>query len=252
MINDTAINSFRDEISDIDISFSLNANLATDPNTDYEKFEKIITKTSDRNFLEECVKFNIYKHKRSNWITSGILKSIEFRDKLYKRLKMCSPENSECELLKYNLKIYNDYLNRCIMTAKKEFYHNELNKYRNHIRKPWDTLKEIMNKKNFKSYFALCFVTEGIEITGTKNIADKFNQYFTEIGLKIAKSINTANKAPFNHYLTTPCLASFNFGHTKPDDIEKSYEISSLNRAQGVTIFQQNCYKKLKMLYHVH
>ena len=221
VINDTAINSFRDELSDIDISSLLNANLATDPNTDYEKFENIITKTYDRHFPEKCVKFNKYKHKRSNWITSGILKSIEFRDKLYKRLKMCSPENSEYELLKYNLKIYNGYLNRCIRTAKKEFYHNEFNKYKNDIRKTWDTLKEIINKKTFKSDFPSCFVHEGVEITDTKNIADKFNEYFTEIGPKLAKSINTANKAPFNSYLTTHCPASFNFSYTKPDDIEK-------------------------------
>ena len=45
VINDTAIISFRDELSDIDISSLLNANLATDQNTGYEKFEKIITKT---------------------------------------------------------------------------------------------------------------------------------------------------------------------------------------------------------------
>ena len=61
------------------------------------------------------------------------------------------------------------------------------------------------NKKNLKSDFLSCFVYEGVEITGTKNIADKFNEYFTEIGPKLAKSINTANKAPFNSYLITPC-----------------------------------------------
>ena len=87
-INDTAINNFRDEFSDIDISSLLNANLATDPNNDYEKFEKLITTSYYRYFPDKCVKFNKYKHKRSNWITSGILKPIEFRDKLYKRLKM--------------------------------------------------------------------------------------------------------------------------------------------------------------------
>ena len=73
VINDTAINNFRDELSDIDISSLLNVNLATVPNNDYEKFEKIITKSYDRHFPEKCVKFNKYKHKRSNWITSGIL-----------------------------------------------------------------------------------------------------------------------------------------------------------------------------------
>ena len=69
MIDDIAINNFRGELSKIDISSLVNANLATDPNTDYEKFEKIITKTYDKHFPEKCVKFNKCKHKRSNWIT---------------------------------------------------------------------------------------------------------------------------------------------------------------------------------------
>ena len=84
-------------------------------------------------------------------------------------------------------------------------------------------MKEIINKKTFKykSDLLSCFVHKGVEITGPKNIADKFNEYFTEIGPKLAKSINTANQAPFNCYLTTPCVASFNFVYTNPDDIEK-------------------------------
>ena len=39
MINGTAINNFRDELSEIDIWSLLNANRATDPDTGYKKFE---------------------------------------------------------------------------------------------------------------------------------------------------------------------------------------------------------------------
>ena len=119
------------------------------------------------------------------------------------------------------MKIYKGYLNHCIRAAKKEFYHNEFNKHKNDIRKTWVTLIEIINKKTFKSDLPSSFVHEGVEIIGLKNVADEFNDYFTEIGPKLAKSFDTANKAPFNHYLTTPCAASFNFVYTKPDDIEK-------------------------------
>ena len=86
VINDTSISNFRGELTEINMSSLLNANLATDPNTDYEKFENIITKTYDKHFSEKRVKFYTYKHKWSKWITSGILKSIELRDKLNKRL----------------------------------------------------------------------------------------------------------------------------------------------------------------------
>ena len=153
VINDTAISNFRGELTEIDISSLLNANLATDPNTDYEKFEKIVTETYDKHFPEKRVKFNKYKHKWSNWITYGILKSIEFRDKLYKRLKICSPDNGEYDILKHNLKIYNGYLNHCIRATKKEFYHNEFNKHKNDIRKTWDTLKEIIKKRHLNQIF---------------------------------------------------------------------------------------------------
>ena len=94
-------------------------------------------------------------------------------------------------------------------------------KYKNDIRKAWDTLKEIINKKTFKSDFPSCFVQEGVEITGSKIIADKFNEYFTEIGPKLARSIDAANKVPFNSYLTTPCASSFNFAYRNPNDIRK-------------------------------
>ena len=90
VIDETAINNFRQELTEIDISSLLIANLLTDPNTGYKKFEIFFCKSHDNHFREKCIKFNKYKQKMSKWITSGILKSIEYRDKLYKRLKVCS------------------------------------------------------------------------------------------------------------------------------------------------------------------
>ena len=68
-INETAINNFRQELTEIDITLLSNANLLTDPNINYEKFEKIITISYDNHFPEKCIKFNKYKHKLSKWIT---------------------------------------------------------------------------------------------------------------------------------------------------------------------------------------
>ena len=84
--------------------------LTADPNSEYAKFERIITTAYERHFPEKRVKFNKHKHKLSDWITSGILKSIEFRDKLHRRLKKLSTDSPDYELVKYNMKIYNMYL----------------------------------------------------------------------------------------------------------------------------------------------
>ena len=87
--------------------------------------------TYERHFPQKRVKCNKYQHKLSNWITTGILKSIEFRDNLYKRLKLCPIDSPYYETYKHNLKMYQGYLNQCIRTAKKEYYVKEFTKYKN-------------------------------------------------------------------------------------------------------------------------
>ncbi len=34
------------------------------------------------------MKFNKYKHKKSKWVTFGIIKSIQYRDNLYKKQQL--------------------------------------------------------------------------------------------------------------------------------------------------------------------
>ena len=167
------------------------------------------------------MKFNKHKHKLSDWITSGILKSIEFRDKLYRRLNELSSDSPDYELVKYNLKICNRYINQCIRIAKKNYYAREFAKYKGDIRKNWDTLKDILNKKKRKSKFPAYFLCKNKHVSGAQNIANKFNEYFTNIGPDLASSIDTSNKAPFDSYLNTPCPNSFLFQYTDPADIAK-------------------------------
>ena len=105
---------------------------------------------------------------------------------------------------KHNLKMYQGYLNQCIRTAKKEYYVNEFTKYKNDIRKTWDTLKSIICKNKMKSEYPRNFIDRGQQIAGDKNIADKFNEYFTQIGPSLANSIDISNKATFDTYLKKP------------------------------------------------
>ena len=47
-----------------------------------------IVRAKDKHMQTELVKFNKYKHKKSMWITQGILRSIQYREQLYKQLKL--------------------------------------------------------------------------------------------------------------------------------------------------------------------
>ena len=55
------------------------------------------------------VKFNRKKHKKAKWMTNGILKSINTKDKLYKKLvKMDVDGNAQYTTLKKEFNIFNE------------------------------------------------------------------------------------------------------------------------------------------------
>ena len=78
-----------------------------------------------------------------------------------------------------------------------------------------------MNKKKSKVEFPTYFLNNGKYVCGAENIADKFNEYFTEIGPSLASEIDVSNKSPFNTYLTSPCMSSLYFQYTNPSGILK-------------------------------
>ena len=70
------------------------------------------------------IQLNKYKHKKTEWITNGILKSIKFKDNLYKRMKLSVIGTVEHTVLKHNLSVYNSILKRLIPKAKNSYYYS--------------------------------------------------------------------------------------------------------------------------------
>ena len=73
------------------------------------------------------VKFNKYNHKKSSWITQGLLKSIKYRDNLYKRLKLTDTNSANYDTININLKTYNGILKTSIRAAKQIYFELCLN-----------------------------------------------------------------------------------------------------------------------------
>ena len=122
---------------------------------------------------------------------------------------------------KTNLKTYNGILNRDIRQAKQNYYSHQFDRYKNDIKKTWDTIKSIMNKKRSKSEFPNCFFVDGKLIDNKSDIAESFNKYFTNIGPELAKSINTSNKPTFKSYLKNHPNFEFAFEFTNAEIISK-------------------------------
>ena len=130
--------------------------LNCDPNHNYDKFTNIINHFKNKHLPTKTISFNKYKYKKSPWITNGILRSIKFRDNLYKQMKSTHPDSQQFPTLKQNLKTYNKILNRSIQQSKQNHYHSQFENFKNDTKKTWDVIKTILNvnkrKKDFPSF----------------------------------------------------------------------------------------------------
>ena len=92
------------------------------------------------------MKYNNYKHTKPTWITQGLLKSIRYRDKLYKQALSTNPDLPEYQVLKINLKSYNVILKRSFRMGKQIYYKTCFNRSKYDVKNAWKTINEILLK----------------------------------------------------------------------------------------------------------
>ena len=116
-----------------------------------------------------------------------------------------------------------------IKIAKKKHYDEKLIKYKNDTKLIWATLNEIVNKTTHKHNLLPKEFSENNPediIKNPQEIANKFNEYFINVGPRIANRLPTTNKV-FNEYLYNKCKKSF---FIKPvTKFEVQTEIKNLN-----------------------
>ena len=120
--NDANIYNLSQYLDSLNIMDLLQHDKDIDPNINYNILEKILIIGLDKYIPLNKVKLNKYKHKKTNWITYGIIRSIKFRDHLYRRLKQVDQNTPEYFNLKVNLSTYNTILKQLIREAKSNFY----------------------------------------------------------------------------------------------------------------------------------
>ena len=126
------LNQFKTELINSNTYDKLNKVKDTNPNNNYSLLDEIITTAMETNLPVKIIKYNKHKHKKSCWITQGIIRSIMFRDKLYSRIKLTPIHAAGYVTLKTNLHTYNAILNRNIRLAKQMYYQSSFernNKY---------------------------------------------------------------------------------------------------------------------------
>ena len=165
------------------------------------------------------VKFNKHKHKNNKWITFGIIKSIKYRDHLHIKVKKTNQNSPDYAILKNNLKVYNSILKKNIREAKTKYYEEIFEQYKNDVKNTWKHINNLISKSNKKTIRQI--TVNGGTIKDKQKMADEFNYFFANIGSKLASTIDTSNKKPFNDYLNKIITSSFNFDLLSPNDTMK-------------------------------
>ena len=110
------------------------------------------------------------------------------------------------EKTEFKYKKYKNKLNHIIKIAKKNYYEEQLIKHKHDARNTWKTLNEIMNRSRVNKGLPNEFVGSNPSetIKDPHKIANKFNEYFVNIGPELAKTITTTDEGKsFKKYLSS-------------------------------------------------
>ncbi len=159
-----------------------------------------------------------YKYKRSNWITNGLLKSIEYRDRLYKQ-KQRTPRNTIAYTnIKTNLATYNRILNQSKRALKKSYYAERFQEHESDIKRTWQLINEVLGKKQNRQISDKFNVAEKC-ITDPQVIANEFNRFFVSVGSEQSRSIKQHPNRDYREYLTAKPDSVFQFTKITSGDV---------------------------------
>ena len=93
--SDEAKATFRSTFKNKHVLNKLDAE-STDPDHNYEIFEVALRESLNECFPTRIVRFNVKRHKKTAWITSGTIKTINRRNKLHKILRQTNSDAFCC------------------------------------------------------------------------------------------------------------------------------------------------------------
>ena len=125
--------------------------LNIDTNFNYNIIGQIIETTKNKDIQTKVVTLYKYIHTKSKWITKGPLRSIKYRDTLYKQLNIIHPDSAQYNMCCTNLKTYNVILNENIREAKILHCEQRFDRYRFNAANTWKATNEIISRHKFST-----------------------------------------------------------------------------------------------------
>ena len=137
-------------------------------------------------------KSSVYK-SRKPWLSNGLIKSIKTKNQLYvKYLRRPTLTNH----LLY--KQFRNKLNMLMRRVEREYYDKELLIHKNNLRKSWEIIKYVINKKKNIDLPDKFNIGDDM-VTDKLEIAFNFNNFYVNIGKKLSNDIPTNSGDPLSY-----------------------------------------------------
>uniref|UniRef100_A0A3B3H5U1 Reverse transcriptase domain-containing protein n=1 Tax=Oryzias latipes TaxID=8090 RepID=A0A3B3H5U1_ORYLA len=133
-----------------------------------------------------CPKIKI-SHKKNNekpWITKGIEKACKKKNALYRQFVKEKSKEAENTYKNYKNKLVN-----IIRNSKKQYYHKLIEQHKLHMQETWKIINKLTKKNNKKQEYPSYFKKNDIQIRNPMLIANELNEYFANVGNKLAMEI---------------------------------------------------------------
>ena len=135
-------------------------------------------------------------------------------------VKTIKPSVTNSDIIRY--KNYKKILDKLKRSAKILYYHTKCSKFKSNVKKLWDLINHVIGKASDKSSVISHIKVNEIEILNEKAIANKFGQYFSNVGKEFAGRVkDSKHKIAFYNDKIIRNSKSIYFHHTTKAEIKK-------------------------------
>ena len=165
-----------------------------DVNNSYAIFSANYFKLFDKYFPYVRISRKAFRDKP--YITSGIKVSIKTRNRLYKKYL-----DNPSEVNKVIWKRFRNKTSETIKRAEELYFKNILNNHTNGTKKLWNTFGKILNKNKIKHKRINSLLINDKKITNPQAISNIFNDFFSEIGERLANNFSNIDNSEYRKSL---------------------------------------------------
>ncbi len=178
---------------------------------------------------------------KEKWINKKLIKLINDKNKLYKE-HLQQPQN---EQLKTQYKNSNNEVTKEIKRAKKEYLRSTISRNRHTSKNLWQVVNNLGNKQNSykKQHIEKITTSAGHTLESSEQISEYFNNFFCEIGEKLAAQIEPTEN--YNEDREEYLESSFYLHNTNVLEVEKTINCLKTKKAPGFDGFKAETLQKV-------